>query len=536
MESKANTAIIGAFTLAVLAAAFGFIYWLAGTEGTQYREPLRLVFPGSVTGLSKGGAVLFNGIKVGDVRGLALDPQDPSRVVAEIAVRDDVPIKADTEVSLGFQGLTGVGYVEMVGGSADKPDIWQASPGVPVLEADRSSMQDLMASARQITGRLDKTLRALETLITDNTEGIDRIVGNIETFSGALAQNSEQISSLVSSVSTTSDRLGSLSEKLDNLVGAVDPQKVSRTVDNVSNFTDTLGEASEEVRKLVENFSGVSEDVRAFSQRMTGVGENAEQLVAELREKTGPILDAVDPQKVSRTLDNLERISSAIEPEKVTATVDGLSDLAGTLSARREDIDTLVTRLSAMSEKGDNLLSAVDPAKVRGVVDDAARIASGIDPSKILLADLDTASINQSIDDLKGFAATLNESREDVRTIIANARDVSERLGALTAEAENLLGGFEDGAGEAGQGLIAEARATLADIRSAAQSFDQQARSIGSGVNDFSNRGLRDLKEFINEGRRTVSRLDALISNLERDPSQVIFGGDNTPTYRGQRR
>jgi len=536
MESKANTAIIGAFTLAVLAAAFGFIFWLAGTEGTQYQSSLRLVFPGSVTGLNKGGAVLFNGIKIGDVRGLSLDPDNPQRVVAEVAVKGDTPIKQDTEVSLGFQGLTGVGYVEMVGGSADKPDIWATTSGVPELEASRSSMQDLMASARQIAGRVDKTLKTVEELIGNNQENVQRIVGNIDRFTTALADNSDQISDLVATVSTASTRIGNLSEKLETLVAAVDPDKVSRTVDNVTAFTDTLGDVSGEVKKLVENFSGVSEDVRSFSERMASVGEKADQFVTELQEKTGPILDAVDPEKVASTLDNIDRITGAIEPDQVRTAVDGLSGLGETLTARRQEIDTLVTRLSAVSEKADNVLAAVNPEKVQGVVDDAARIAAGIDPNKILLADVDTTTLNATIDDLKRFASTLDDSREDVRAIVANARQVSERLGSLTEKAETLLGTLDDAASEGGGGLIAEAKATLAEIRKAAQSFDQQARNIGSGVGDFSNRGLRDLAQFVNEGRRTVSRLDALISSLERDPSQVIFGGDQAPTYRGQRR
>ncbi|MBZ8135307.1 MlaD family protein [Afifella sp. IM 167] len=536
MESKANTAVIGAFTLAVLAVAFGFIYWLAGTEGTQYQSSLRLVFPGSVTGLSKGGAVLFNGIKVGDVRDLSLDPKNPKRVVAEVAVRGDTPIKTDTEVTLGFQGLTGVGYVEMVGGSADKPDIWQTTAGVPEIEADRSSMQDLMASARQIAGRVDKTLKTVEDLIGNNQENVQRIVSNLDRFSGALADNSDQISELVATVSTASTRIGSLSEKLETLVAAVDPEKVSRTVDNVTSFTDTLGETADEVRKLVESFSGVSEDVRNFSERMASVGEKADQFVSELQTKTGPILDAVDPQKVANTIDNIDRITAAIEPDKVRVTIDGLSGLGETLAARRQEIDTLVTRLSAISEKTDNVLAAVDPQKVQGVVDDAARIAAGIDPNKILLADVDTTTLNATIDDLKRFGSTLDDSREDVRAIIANARQVSDRLGSLTEKADKLLGTLDGMAGEGGGGIIEEARSTLAEIRKAAQSFDQQARNIGTGVGDFSSRGLRDIAQFVNEGRRTVSRLDALISSLERDPSQVIFGGDSAPTYRGQRR
>ena len=73
-------------------------------------------------------------------------------------------------------------------------------------------------------------------------------------------------------------------------------------------------------------------------------------------------------------------------------------------------------------------------------------------------------------------------------------------------------------------------------VRQAAESFDKQARVVGSGVGRFTGQGLRDLQEFINEGRRAVSQLERVISNLGDDPSQILFGGRGVPEYRGNRR
>ena len=89
---------------------------------------------------------------------------------------------------------------------------------------------------------------------------------------------------------------------------------------------------------------------------------------------------------------------------------------------------------------------------------------------------------------------------------------------------------------EDGQGLIADARETLKSIRLAADTFAERANSIGGGVDRFANQGLRDLQAFVQEGRRAVSRLDRLIANIDRNPSQVLFGGDNVPRYRGGQR
>ena len=101
-------------------------------------------------------------------------------------------IKADTQVTLGFQGLTGVGYVEMAGGSPSLPPIWEAQPN-PTIIATRSSMQDLLAGARTILARADETLQTLEQTVSDNSDDISLAVLDVRKFTSALAENSDGI-------------------------------------------------------------------------------------------------------------------------------------------------------------------------------------------------------------------------------------------------------------------------------------------------------------------------------------------------------
>jgi phospholipid/cholesterol/gamma-HCH transport system substrate-binding protein len=67
METRANYVLIGAFTLAVIAAAFGFVLWFQSLHTTKARSPLRVIFEGPATGLRNGGSVNFNGIRIGEV-------------------------------------------------------------------------------------------------------------------------------------------------------------------------------------------------------------------------------------------------------------------------------------------------------------------------------------------------------------------------------------------------------------------------------------------------------------------------------------
>src|SRR3981081_585122 len=113
METRANYVLIGLFTLAVILGGFGVVYWC---NQIGARAPYRIVFEGSVSGLRTGASVLFNGIRVGEVTALKLDPAAPRAVVAMVAVEKSVAVRSDTAVSLEYQGVTGTGSIALRGG------------------------------------------------------------------------------------------------------------------------------------------------------------------------------------------------------------------------------------------------------------------------------------------------------------------------------------------------------------------------------------------------------------------------------------
>ena len=116
METRANFVLIGAFTLGAVVAAFLFVMWIVG-YGARGARHYQIVFNGSVSGLSTGATVLFNGLKVGEVTNLGFVKGNPSQVVAEIDVTNaSAPINTDTKAQLETQGLTGSATVALIGG------------------------------------------------------------------------------------------------------------------------------------------------------------------------------------------------------------------------------------------------------------------------------------------------------------------------------------------------------------------------------------------------------------------------------------
>src|SRR5215471_10584970 len=184
MEKRANYALIGLFTLLVLAAMFGFVFWFQNVGTKKTRIGYRIIFEGPTVGLRVGADVKFNGIRIGEVDSVKID--DPQHVVALVSVERKAPVRKDTTVGLEFQGLTGIAAVSLKGGSLDAPEVEPDSDGILTLTADSNSSRDLTESARSVLNNVNK-------LITENTMAIHSAITNLETFSQSLARNGERL-------------------------------------------------------------------------------------------------------------------------------------------------------------------------------------------------------------------------------------------------------------------------------------------------------------------------------------------------------
>ena len=196
MERKAHYALIGFFTLAVVAGAFGFIFWLHHSSGKKQQVAYRVIFDSTVSGLQVGGNVLFNGIRVGEVTSLRLDPDHPSRVIAMLGVNKATPIRSDTRVGLEFTGLTGVASVSLKGVSPNTPLIEREEGEPPTLKADASASQDMMQAARDV-------LNKAEEVIAANQEALHQAITDIASFSASLARNTDNVDSIMKDARTT---------------------------------------------------------------------------------------------------------------------------------------------------------------------------------------------------------------------------------------------------------------------------------------------------------------------------------------------
>src|SRR5262245_46746697 len=188
METRANYVLIGLFTLSVIVGAVGFVYRFNTIGRAGERATYPTVFDGSGAGLRTGGSVLLAGLGAGRATRRRVDPAQPRAVVAMVALEKAVAVRADTSVSLEYQGVTGTASIALRGGSDASP----LAPGnPPTLKVDAAGAQDVTQAAREAMRRIDQ-------LVADNEAVLKGALKNIEAFSQTLATNSQRIDNILS--------------------------------------------------------------------------------------------------------------------------------------------------------------------------------------------------------------------------------------------------------------------------------------------------------------------------------------------------
>jgi phospholipid/cholesterol/gamma-HCH transport system substrate-binding protein len=248
METRANYVVIGLFTLVVIAGVFGFVFWFQGGGASIDRGYYQIAFDGSVNGLRTGSAVMFNGLRVGEVTGLALNPKQSQQVMVTVAVDKSVAIRPDTDIGLEFQGLTGIASLSLKGGTA-APVAAGTKDKPLLLEAPARASVDVTQSARDVMRRLDD-------LISENQKALHSAIANIDKFSAALANSTDKIDSTLANVdkfsgmlANNADRFDHIAKGLEKLTGGEDGKggQINDTVKSVHNLVDNVDKRTADI-------------------------------------------------------------------------------------------------------------------------------------------------------------------------------------------------------------------------------------------------------------------------------------------------
>lgn len=373
METRANFALVGLFTLAVLGAAFGFVSWFSGLGGSSDRREVRIVFSGSVTGLTRGSSVLFNGLRVGEVKDIQLFPDDPRSIYAVVDVANSTPIRNDTRARIESQGLAGVVAIQLLGGKVDAPAL-QAREGqaLPTIIAERSEVQDLLETVRNVARRTDDLFERLGRFVDENDKSIATTIRNVEKFSAALGDNADGVNKMLSSIAAAAERIGPLATQLESftrdlseITRQIDVARVNRTLENVDRFAAALGTGSGDVTKTLQSVAGITEKLNRAADQVEGVLKGAQAFLGSAAggEGQGALADVGAAARSIRALaDNLDRRTAEITTGINRFTGPGLRDIEALANDGRKTLNDLNRTLRSFERNPQQLIFGNRPA------------------------------------------------------------------------------------------------------------------------------------------------------------------------------
>lgn len=271
MEPRAHHVLIGAFTVIVAVLAVLFSLWLSKAGQHAGERHYVVIFNEAVRGLNVGSAVQYNGIKVGEVLNLSLDPNDPAVVRARIKVQDGIPIKQDTRARLVLTGITGASVIGLSGGSPDSPDLPEPESGDPVIVATPSPITQLLANSDNLMTNLTALVMSAQQMLSpQNAERIGRSLENLERITGAMSGQTEDLGKLVVAVTEASKQANEALAQATVLMGRADTlldQQGAATLQSVQRAMAALENTGQGLNRLIaENRSGLNAGVDGLRQ------------------------------------------------------------------------------------------------------------------------------------------------------------------------------------------------------------------------------------------------------------------------------
>lgn len=547
METRANYVLVGIFTVVVLALSFGFVYWSANVSDRDQRTTLLIRIEGSVSGLSQGSAVLFNGLNVGTVQSLRIDPNNPRVVIATTQVDRTTPITTSTTATIGFQGLTGIGFIGLTGGNVNDRNILQSAMEqgtTPVIRANPSDVTDILATARDIADRANNILGEFESIVQavgpsvrTTAENVAQTSTNVRTFTDSLAANADQIDDflgslarLSSSANNVAERLPPLIDRVGNFLAALNVGAVNDSIQNVAAITQT-------VRGQTDNFVTALDSIGETARSLGSIGDVIRQNTPSLNAFLGrldPISESASrvATRLDGTLENVNRITAAVNPDEVRSVVDNVSGFASALNGQSSRVGTVVAATDTVLATLNNALTGLNGtrARVDGLLagiraDDISRAVNNVSSA--------TTNIASAADSVRNVANDIGNRREDIDAIISNTKDTTSNLKTASAQAQTLINSVNNLVNSPdGQGLTVEARETLRTIRQTAQTIQAAVGPISSNLDSFTGQGLQEVRNLVREATRAVTRIEQAVTNLSNNPSRILFGGDGAGEIR----
>ncbi|MBC6440037.1 MAG: MCE family protein [Rhodospirillales bacterium] len=284
METRASYTLVGTFVLILMLGGAGFIMWLAKFSSDVRFDTYQMFVSGSVTGLSSDATVRYRGIPVGHVTDIRIAPNDIDKIRITIEVEATTPVRTDTTASVEMQGITGVAYVQLSGGSNDAPSLGpEPGQSVPTIRTEASGLSALFESAPDMINATIRLMdRGSELLSDQNRAYVTDILSDVSQITGQVARNREAISSLMLDAQATLESVRGTSENIEK-VSAVLSADIDTLMKDASetlaSLRTTLGHADNVLVNAEPEIQATLVDLRATAASIRSTSETAENIL-----------------------------------------------------------------------------------------------------------------------------------------------------------------------------------------------------------------------------------------------------------------
>lgn len=288
-SSKQAKVRVGLFAAAAITLVVIVLATFAGVNLFSHKNHFKIVFEDTVYGLEKGSLVYFNGIKVGSVSDIAIDPGDLKKIVVEIKVGDDAPVHTDTGAELTMSGITGLKVVDLRGGTPTKP-LLEDGGTIPVKPG---MLDKLSKTAESLVDRTDELMAKVSKLVDKSTKVAENLDQSTAALTGLITENKDALHHTITTIDSTVNNLGG---QVNELVASAKTVMTSAntvmttantTITDVHGFVDGANSLVGDVGRIIKTnenqLAGTMADLRQASRSF-------KDLARELRDKPSRVI------------------------------------------------------------------------------------------------------------------------------------------------------------------------------------------------------------------------------------------------------
>jgi phospholipid/cholesterol/gamma-HCH transport system substrate-binding protein len=287
METRASYIAVGMFVVALLAGLIVAVLWFTGRQLAQNTTRYETYFASVGSGLSAGSPVRVNGVQLGRVVDVTLDPDNPTRVRVTMDISANAPIRSDSVATLEIQSLAGTTAIEISAGTKTAPPIEiQPEQSYPVIWSRESNLAQIVDAVPNLVFKMTELLDRLQDLVNEkNRQAFADTLDNLSQLTAVAAAHREDVARLLQD-------------------SAADARDLHQVITNLNDMTKKLDHIADQTKAALRNMNAAVQENRAPLKDFTQNGlQQFQQLAVDLRSLVA---------ELSRTVNSLERDPSRL--------------------------------------------------------------------------------------------------------------------------------------------------------------------------------------------------------------------------------